>query len=315
MSQKIAIDIGSGITNVKTDERELLFPSRVCVAPPKWQQHFGATQARVCRFNNKDWLIGDAVRAIGGEAENTLSDTWAESEGWLVLLYSALAELNVSGEIHIATGLPQAVYKQQKTGLVDRLVGVHRFTVNGVDRSVTILSAHVVPQATAALMYQATQDANMAGDAGCIDIGTYTTGLAVIDMDTQSLIERRSTGRQLGVATLLSGLESYLNRRYNLQLDGPRLMGALQHQQVRYRGEVIDLSGVIANIAIQEAKPMLDFIQDVWAGGADLDVFLAGGGADYYAPAVRSVVPHAQVIPEPQWAVARGLHQYLCEIA
>ncbi len=315
LKQRVAIDIGSGITNVVADEQEFLFPSRVCVAPPRWTQHFGAVNARVCRFADKDWLIGDAVRAIGGEPENTLSNDWALSDGWLALLYSSLAELGIEGDCSLATGLPQALYTDNAENVVNRLSGIHRFSVNGVGYTVNFTSVQVVPQATAALLYQATLNDMMRGDVGCIDIGTYTTGLAVIDMDTQSLIARRSRGCQLGVATLLAALESHLINQHNLRLDGPRLMAALTSQQTRIRGAVLDLSAVIGQIAIREAKPMLEFIQSAWDGGADLEVYLAGGGADYYAQAVRSVVPHAAVIKEPQWAVARGLYRYLCEVA
>lgn len=312
MQHRVAIDVGSGYTNVKTDGKDdLIFASRVCVAPPRWKQQFGSTEARVCRVGNKEWLIGHAVRAMGGTPENTLSHTWSQSDGWMVLLYSALAELEIEGDVYLATGLPQAVYEDQRDILRDRLLGPHSFTINNREYHVHIRDAFIIPQATAALLYQMGMNQHMTGDVGCIDVGTFTTGLAVIDLDSGSLIVQRSNGMAIGVATLLSALETHLANRYALHLDGPRLLLALQHQQVKVRGETIDLSGSIYEIAMQEAKPMLEFIQEMWNGGADLDVFLAGGGADYFARAIRSVVPHAQVIPDPQKAVARGLYNYL----
>lgn len=311
MTHRIAIDVGSGYTNVKTNEQEILFVSRVCLAPQGWRNNFGSSQVRVCQVGNKEWILGEGVRAMGGLAENSLSHEWALSEGWRVLFYSAIAEIGISGDVIVCTGLPQATYRDQRDQVVNRLFGEHEFVINGITHKIRVVDVFVAPQATGALLYQVSLDPHMTGDAGCVDVGTFTTGLAVINMETQALQVSRSNGMALGVATLISALGSYLDNRFGVRLDGSRLMFALQQQKTKVRGEVIDLSQVIREIALREAKPMLEFIQDVWDGGADLDVFLAGGGADYFAQSVRSVVPHAQVIPEPQRAVARGLYIYM----
>lgn len=319
--QYVAIDIGSGYTNVVAGEndKEILFASRVCRAPHGWQDDFNAAVHRWVRFGEKaertEWLLGDAVRAVRATPENSLLDRWAMSQGWLVLLYSALADLkgvvNFKEPILLATGLPQAFFKTQWKEVKHSLTGEHRFEVNGIEHSVEIENVVVVPQATAALLYQRSRDESLRGDVGCIDVGTYTTGLAVIDMDELKVIERRSTGCQLGVSNLLRSLETYLKQHHNLHLDGQRLLLALQERMVRVRGETVDLGVVINQITARESAPILDFIQSAWTGGADLDVYLAGGGADLFADTIRTVVPHAEVMVDPQWAVARGLSSYL----
>lgn len=312
----IAIDVGSGYTNAISKEREIIFPSRVCHAPDQWKSHFGATHARVCRFGSpgqeQDFLIGDAVRNIGGEPENTLQDDWALSDGWMALFYSALADLvGTTGVINVVTGLPQAIYETHENALITRLAREHRFSIQGIPHVITVKNVFVVPQATAALFYQLDSDPSIRGDVGCIDIGTYTTDLAVIDVEALALIGARSTGCQLGVKNLLGRLNTFLVEHHNVRLDGSRLAAALQQRVTRIRGADVDLTTIISQIAIQEAKPILEFIQAAWSGGADLDVYLAGGGAEFFIDAIRVVVPHATVMKNPQMAIARGLMIYL----
>ena len=314
--KKIAVDVGSGFTQYRTENNvEGSFPSIVC--PLEDKNGFGMdNKLSIVVFDGQQYLIGRDAFSYGGELEdrlNTLTEDWAGSVGWIALFYSAIASCDLQKDSHIkvVTGLPQAVYAKKTKGLKELLDGEHSFTFQGVDYKVTI-EAKILPQAVGATLYKALEDPSLMNDmVGVIDIGTFTTGFAqVVEND---FVSRKSHGCEVGVSQLKEALGKYLVQEKNVNLDPTLLTKVLMEKKYRYRGEVIEIGDAISKLCLQVAKPMLDTINDFWKGGNELLVFVAGGGAVFFLEAIQTIMPHAEIMNDPFYAVVRGMYSILEE--
>lgn len=312
MSQKvISVDVGSGFTQFTNGKQEGCFPSLICTAPETLG--FGGDDTKTITVDGIRYLIGDNAKSFGDPKNrvSTLHDDWAASPGWQAALYASLVQLGIKSgdQIQLITGLPQSLFEAKKDGVKQKMDGPKSFLAGGQEFKITI-DLTVIPQAAGALLHQATKDEAILAEAvGVIDVGTYTTGFSVID---EGLFQAyRSGGCSVGVSQLAEALCSHLEKELGYRVDPAKLPQILMDKTIRHRGERIDVSDQIARQALLVARPMLDKILSVWDGGNDLLIYIAGGGAQYYAEAIKSVVPHAQIMNDSFYAVVRGMHSYL----
>jgi PRTRC genetic system protein D len=307
----VSVDVGSGFTQFTDGATEGSFPSLVCVAPS--EMGFGSEGAEIVNVDGANYLIGKSAKAFGDPADraDTLHDDWAGSTAWKAALYGSLARLGVkSGEnIHVVTGLPQALYSRKKDELIRIVGGEKEFLVNNEPFKINI-DLKVIPQASGAIFYQATKEETVLQDSvGVIDIGTYTTGFSVIEEGMP--IAYRCGGCSVGVSQLAKALQASLVTELNLKLDIAKMATLLVEKEVRYRGTPVDLTDMIARQALLVARPLLEKVSKLWDGGGELTIYIAGGGAEYFADAIKTVLPHATVMPDSFYAVVRGMHAWL----
>ncbi|MBS3955701.1 MAG: hypothetical protein KGZ88_22400 [Methylomicrobium sp.] len=69
--------------------------------------------------------------------------------------------------------------------------------------------------------------------------------------------------------------------------------------------------GIAAEIAILIAEPIIKEIYRCWDNANNMRVFVAGGGAPYFIGAIRNSIPHAELMDDNFFAVARGMYLYL----
>lgn len=310
----LSIDVGSGFTQYTDGGKiEGAFPSVVCNVPERLG--FGADNAEIVEMEGFRYLVGEDAMAYGDPQTraNTLHDDWAGSGPWMALLVAALGRLEVkTGEtIHLVTGLPQALYTERRDSLKAFLAGDKTFSIRGKKITIKILP-EICPQATGALLYQASQDQSMLlGSVGVIDVGTYTTGYSVID--NTRFISSQSGGCPVGVSQLCSALQDHLSRDLGYNVDPAKLPKILLERSIRHRGEKIEVGEHIDRLALTVARPMLEKIHKAWQGGSSYLIFVAGGGAPFFSEAIKTVTPHAKVMSDSFYAVVRGMHCFLRE--
>lgn len=310
MTRTISVDVGSGFTQFTDGATDGFFPSVVCPVPEV--MGFGAEHALLITVDGARYLVGDDAKAYGDpdHRANTLHDDWAGSTGWKVLLFAALHMVGVQDgdTVQLITGLPQALFTTKKEDLVRILSGKITFRVNGSDYSVTVQPT-IIPQAAGAVFYQAAINESILREAvGVIDVGTYTTGFSVIE--DGRFVSKRSSGVTIGVSQLAAAVKDYLAKEYGHHVDSAKIPQILMEKAVRHRGNRIELSEVIERLALLVARPLLDKIKKTWEGGNDLLIFIAGGGAPYYFEAIKTELPHAEIMPDSFFAVVRGMHTY-----
>lgn len=313
MTMQIAIDVGSGFTQYTDGDNENTVPSLVAKCPERLG--FGAESANILESNNTKYLLGyDAEAFANGEEDlfNTLTDKWAGSEAWMQLIYMSLAQSGVNNQdVDLITGLPQEYYLDQKDTVINCLQGQHTFKVSDVEHNVNI-HPMVIPQASGAIFYAASYDPSIFEyDIGVIDVGTYTTGLSVVQ-EGKRFVPRKSGSYPVGMSNLIKVIHNYLNKQRNLFIEKGKIPKILLSKEFMYEGEKIDISEEISKKTFYVAEELLEGIEKKWPNhGRELIVYVAGGGAPYFINAIKSIIPHAKIMNNSFYAVVRGMFSYL----
>ena len=313
----ISADIGSGYTQVTDGMAMENFKSIVCPMPGWDDRGFGSEDLETIGYNGMCYIVGKEAVSFGKKEErlDTLQNDWGGSTGWMVLLCAALGRIGVrdGDTVTLVTGLPQGLYKKRRADLERLLKASLSFVYRGLSIEVKVRPL-IVPQATGALYYQVNTDPFLLRDeVGVIDIGTYTTGLAVAYEGV--LTDHKCGGVPVGVSQLSESVHSYLHQHFaGLKMDLAIMPNLLMERTMMYRGERIDIGNIIDNEARSVVKPMLDTISEKWSGGADMRVYLAGGGAPFFEKCIIDRIPHAKMMEDPFNAVCVGMRYLLGQI-
>lgn len=327
MTIRISVDVGSGYTkfaSTASDSPRYAFPSVVAEVLDKNRiGGLGAGNPSIIEFGGTSYIVGEDAQLLvsTGQRRSTLSDDYALSDQWLALFYSALAQAVPVDEksVQVCVALPQAVYQGGSVtdALLDRLNNDETsFTYKGVHRKFAV-SAIVAPQAGAVILDCASRGFGNDPDVetGVIDIGTYTTGLAVMLNDR--LYHERCSGISEGVAKIAATLSERLKRNYgmefNMPYDLPALHALLQKGSVKHLGESKDIALEIADSSTEVARKIIDEVRRKWPRPNAMEIYIAGGGAPFLDAFIRAEYPHAVAVSDPFWSVLNGLSIYANE--
>ncbi len=311
----LGVDVGSGMTQWMSSKGvQGKMPSLVAEWDPATMSgtldnpylvkvgHIGTT-----------FLVGSKVPLVTTEVADTLRDDWSGSDPWLALFYAALDQSQVldgAGEIHVAVGVPQALYREMGRYLSDRLTGHHRFAIDGREYGVD-LKVRVYPQASSAMAsVPSLSDVEM---AGLIDVGTYTTGLSVMQhVDGEFIINHTmSGGIARGTSVLARSLQAYLDTHHQMRMDLYRVYPLLDKKVVKIRGKDVDLAHAVDSACVALAEDIVEAADRAFRGGSELEVIaLVGGGARYVEHKLKKAYPQLHMSKNPEWAVVEGLLAY-----
>lgn len=307
----IGIDVGSGTTQWATADRRGMFSSLVAVWDSSsmsgtlenpWLVKVGSI--------GTTYLVGPKVPLVTKDVADTLTDEWAGSDPWLALLYAALYDagfLSSKDSVSVAIGVPQALYRVVNKTLVERLNGVHRFSVYGVEYLLD-MKISVYPQASAAMA--AVDELSDSGIVGLIDVGTYTTGLSVMQLiDGDPVINHTMCGGiPRGTSVLAKHVQAYLDTHHQMRMDLDRVYPLLDRQLVKIKGRDIDLRHVVDSACLSLASEVEDAADRVFRGGSEMEMIaLVGGGAKYVLPRLEKVFPQLFMPEASEWSVVSGL--------
>ncbi len=304
-----SIDVGSGyvkaVSHLNNADCRISFPSLVCEARDDLHLQFVGDPVKIIVYKGKQWLTGQDVLNHGTEPANTLTDEWSGTDGWMVLLMRALHELGIdNGQVHLVTGVPQAVFRDRANDIRQMLVGKHKAVVHGVPVSVEIVEARhmVLPQAASGLYYWIAHNPELkevmthGGLIAGVDVGTFTTGYAVLEGSAP--VPAISGGASIGMSLVAEKLAQKLYHAYGLYPDAQMAMRHLERRnKVFIKGQLEDISTYVTESVQEVVKPFLGDLRSVWrgrSGSMAIGVF-GGGGSDFY-PAIQKEFPHAQEV-------------------
>lgn len=313
---KVAADIGSGFTKFTDGKTENNIPS--LTAPYINTGEFGIRDDEVISFKDKSFLTGKSAYLYASNNKDrlsTLSHEWPGSEGWLSLIYRVIGELGIKkGEIDFITGLPQKIYATKREEMLNILKGEHKFTFKGVEHTVTLFPS-VIPQASATLFYLASLDNSIVREhVGCIDIGTYTTGVSVID--EMNFIHRQGGGVELGMSEIYKTIQMILKGK-DVNIDESKYAAITKDRKYKKHNVEHSIADEISQSAETICAMMMEDkdMKDKWPQLNDIRVFLTGGGAEVFYDSFKRRFPYIELMDNSFYAVVNGMHIYLTNIS
>ena len=323
MGHLVAVDVGSGYVKAVSGDglsgedflsgmaaaRRVSFPSMVGEMPAGMGAAFGCENLPVIEYEGRVWLTGaHALEKIPQQhLADTLAHSWAGSVPWRVLLLRALADLDIfEGEVSLATGLPQSSYSERWRAIVSGLIGEHRAVVNGRKMHVHILRREgmILPQAAAGLYYWYGIDGRIlrvvedGGLVGGIDVGTLTTGFAVLMGGTPA--PDLSSGVDVGMSMVARRVGMMFQKKYGVLKDFKGSMRLVENRRkIFVNGEMVDISDMVAEaVEAEVAGSLMNALSFSWGKVAsEMEIGVYGGGAQDFFPVIQKVFPHARIVP------------------
>ena len=298
MSLNIVVDAGHGFTKgIAATGQRILFPSLICPAPTG--PNLGRfSQADVVAVNGKQYLVGDSARL---NATSLFSHEKATDPLTLALTWIACANVVGPGyhTVSLGVGLPLSWYAAQQESLVAALRGVV-----DVDGSHLLVDAVTVfPQGIGALL---AADLPRQGLVGLVDIGYRTVDylIAQVQDGMPSPVLDRSGTWQGGMHVAYTAMAHSLEQSTSVRFEAHELV---EREAITAHGQRVLLEPY-RTVAFQAlAADLSRHLAAQWDGiGEKLDtLLLAGGGAVALSPYLSGVsVP--LLMPDSQWANARG---------
>jgi plasmid segregation protein ParM len=325
----VAVDIGYGVTKALSPGRDAaIFPS-VAGHARKIKYHAEELAERYPGDQVADevgsWFVGNLALSQLTPGEllrlrgRTADGDALGNEFRLRMLVAALGKLfqdNSRGAVHIrlATGLP-VDHMPSAAQLKAALTGTHRVKSDVADFVANVVEVMVMPQPYGALYSQmltergAVNPCHTATRTGVIDIGTYTTDLALDD--SGEYIDALSGSIEMGISDAQERIGALLEAEYGEKQPYRAIENTLKTGCFRARGENQDYREEVAEALKPLRSSVMNLIGERWKVGVGIDaIYVAGGGAPLLIDQIQAAYPQAQLVDEPQTANARGYLNY-----
>jgi hypothetical protein len=255
--------------------------------------------------------------ANASTARGDVSRYWSGHTLRLPMVLAGSLIRQPSFSLRVVTGLPVRVWEKQTTvpQVVRSLCGSHQFMLNGQTRVMSVEAVLVVMEGAGALaVHGLAEDVPQA----VIDIGSRTTEL--FWAEGQRPILPRCTGFERGVGDVSDKLAAYFLEQYGRELTALELRDILWSyaQHTRQRPIFVDtrpvqISDAVARCVREVGEDIRSRTSRVWRSSEQgkvaseaARVLAIGGGAYYFAPLLREVLPHLEVPRQAELANAQG---------
>jgi hypothetical protein len=333
----VGIDVGSGFTQWMAGYAgspspiwKGMFPSTVGIWTREMAERHSGRHPNVVSVPaaGMDMVVGtDAVMHVRpDDLMDTLTADWSQSEGWYALFLAGLAQalmnmrdpddkavdfanVLMNSEISVAVGVPQAMFSTLRPVLEKKLNNKVDFSFCGQQYSLP-LKTRVYPQAGAAA---ASIDDLSGADqpVGVIDVGTFTTGFAVMVKDDNgefALEYPRSGGIESGGGRIANSVKVWLHSEHRATLSSAEVYKAMTKGTWKIRGEDVDIRTQVGISAKPVIADIMQAVRDIWKGGDDLEIIaIVGGAGPLVAPGLSVPLPQSRLITDAQWCVVKGL--------
>lgn len=251
----------------------------------------------------------------GSQETEVMDEGFALSDGYAARLLGAVNYMSLEGTIDVLVlGLPLNLYMKHRRALEKRFVGSHAINEHG--GSVAIGSCHVYPQPLGSYMsYMSGRPQRGSGQplALSIDVGYNTVDWFVCQ--GMSANDARSGAVTRGMGAAIRAMAEEIIRTNGFEAGVSETVRAIDAslttgQKLTRYGKAFDLASYfcVGDDVIHEA---IQSVRNSIGAAADIDVIiLTGGGAPFYAKAVKQRFPHHDVVAldAPAHANVRGFH-------
>jgi hypothetical protein len=145
------------------------------------------------------------------------------------------------------------------------------------------------------------------GRIGIVDIGHYTVDICVIAA-LRPLADSLDTSH-MGSAIPLKRIRSQMTAHFEREFSLHAIDQMVRTRQINIAGRSRTLPQDWERPLIDHGAAIASWLTEAWGSGSQLDAVLIGGGGaelDLLTEPIRTRFPHAQLVPEPQLAIARG---------
>jgi plasmid segregation protein ParM len=277
----------------------------------------GKTVSARYETENVKFSVGDFA-----DSESSRFDEYPYSKMNRVIVHHALRVAGLAGRpVRIATGLPfSSYYKNQARNaeLIAKKDASIRLAVAATDATPT---AQIVDHRVYAEGVGAWIDAVIDNDGkgnrdllnqhvGIIDIGGRTTDIVVM-LPNRIVDFKRSGSAEIGVSNVIEAVAEAALAKFGTAVPHYMIEQALRTGKVTLWSRPEDISDLIRAAVASAMDRLAREVSKRLGSGIDLDrVLLVGGGAHVFVDAAK-FFPHLQVVPNPEFANARGFAKFL----
>lgn len=324
----VGIDVGFGVTKVVTPAAKILFPSVAGHARKvKWETKKLSDEYpgdQITDGQGTQWFIGELalkhltpgeLLSLRARAANEIGEDFR-----LRLMAAALGKLlpgkrgDEAVHIRLATGLP-VDHMPDAPSLKDALMGQHIIKTDQTEFVANIVEVMVMPQpygtiySNLLLTNGTLNPCHTPRRTGVIDVGTYTTDLALDDEG--EYVDAESGSIERGVSTIHSEIAAFLERTYKQKFAPNIIEGIVRTGCGRIAGKEVDFKADVSAATQQLRESVIHLTTSLWKEGQHIDViYLTGGGAELVAGEMKSLYPQARLVTDAQLANAQGYLNY-----
>ena len=227
--------------------------------------------------------------------------------------------------VNLVTGLPLADYARDKGELRARLLGTHQFTRRGRRaQCLKVESVRIVPQAWGAVLALLLDERGnivrpelATHKLAILDIGGHNVNYLAVDSLSDVPHESKSTER--GAWNVMRAVRSFLDAEHPglSRLPDHRIMQAIIAGEIYDAGERVDLKPVVSPLITDVGDEIVDTAAQYWGRDAATfrQVIVCGGGAYLWGEHIKRAFSHAVVLPEPEFANARGFYRFAVHLS
>ena len=279
------------------------------------------------QWDGLDYLVGPNVAHHTRPIARQDFSRFIDGPELLVLAYTALAQLNVSGsQVAMVIGLPVEVLQNKSlakeifTALQARLVGQHRFTLNDKEVAFEIVKirADVAQPLGAWLDWGLSDDGKWTRGAEArrqptliIDQGFNT--IDVFGIEDSKPSPRYIAGDTLGMRRASESIASTIRHRHQRQLSLhecdslARRYLAGDDVSIYVHGQPVDVTNIVRQSLDSLAAQVSQFLNSILDDPDRFQIILTGGGAISLHGRLTQTYKHASMAAAPSVANARGL--------
>ena len=286
-----------------------------------------ASDEHVLEFRDEELFLGNLALKQSRSPETGRDDIGRyESVRSLQMLLatSGLLTHHREYQLQVVTGLPVASFgntelRKRVRANLEGVTGEHVFKLDGVERLAKIKGTKIIMEGAGALIAYGTP--NTTALQGVIDIGGRTTDLFVAE--GQRPIIDHCAGKPLGVERAADLVSERFEQAYSrpLKLAERR---AIFHAHVNQRTypDIIAQGQSVNTFELRDwvetalktvGNEIVSFVASKWhssesgeVAGDISPIALVGGGAYYFAPALRNRIHHLTIPHKPELANAVG---------